>query len=52
MLSTIEYNSFKICSEVIVASKCDPRARIEKKSGSALKLNLQKSFSKIREALL
>ena len=31
MLSTIEYNSFKICSEVIVASKCDPRARIEKK---------------------
>ena len=36
-------------SEVIVAPKCAPLARIEKHTMSQ-KLNLLKSFSKIREA--
>ena len=36
---------------MIVASKCGPLAKIEKQAVS-LKLNLLKSFSKIREAPL
>ena len=39
----------KIFFELIVASKCDPLARIEKQAMSQ-KLNLLKNFSKIRKA--
>ena len=40
----------KLFSEIIVASKCGPLARIEKQAMS-LKVDLLKSFSKIKEAL-
>ena len=51
--STIKYNSIntghsQTFSEVIVASKCIPLARIGRQAMSSL--DLHKSFSKIREA--
>ena len=45
------FDLLKTFSEIIVASKCGPLARIKKQAVS-LKLDLLKCFSKIREAPL